>query len=77
MISRAFDIKEYIKPFKKYGKNAKDDDERLFPGTEATTGAASEGFRSLEVAHIIPHSFVSLSQDKKELVCIIMCILDF
>lgn len=71
MIRRTFLAEEYINRYKKYGSDAKDDDGRLFSDLN------SEEMTSLEVAHIIPHSFVSLNPGETELVCIIMFIVDF
>ncbi len=81
VISRAFDYHEYLDRVNSHGNNAKDDDGALFSSAEAATEApgeaSTEGFSFLEVAHIIPHSFVSLNRDEKELVCIVLFMLNF
>ena len=70
VITRVFDEDEATVRYKMYSNNAKDDDGELL-------SSDPEDNEALEVAHIIPHSLVSLNSGETELVCIMVSILDF
>lgn len=61
VITRKFDINEANKRVRRDGDNAKDDDGHLLQDEAGT-------FDDLEVAHILPHSLMSIPSGKSELV---------
>ncbi len=70
VVTGAFDEEEFFIRYKKDGNNAKDDDGELLLSDPKL------GSESLNVAHIIPHCFVSLNSGETELVCIMVFILN-
>lgn len=62
VISRKFDRREAGKRFDQHGEDSKDDDGNLL------RSESSDRFQFLEVAHILPHSLVSVASADTELV---------